>query len=55
MHELLDRAETERVEVAGGGVGRTGAARACLVVLDGIPNAVTHVRANYAKHAVETS
>lgn len=57
MHELLDRAETERVEVAcGGGVGRTGTALACLAVLDGVPNAeaVRYVRANYAEHAVET-
>jgi protein-tyrosine phosphatase len=39
LRELLERAETERVEIAcGGGIGRTGTALACLAVLDGVPN-----------------
>jgi hypothetical protein len=51
------RAGTERVELAcGGGRGRTGTALACLAVLDGVPRAeaVSYVRANYSRHAVET-
>jgi hypothetical protein len=57
LRELLERAETERVEIAcGGGIGRTGTALACLAVLDGVPNdeAVTYVRQNYSRRAVET-
>ena len=55
--ELLDRAGTDRVEVAcRGGVGRTGTALACLAVLDGVPpaEAVDFVRAGYHPRAVET-
>ncbi|GAB4082006.1 protein phosphatase [Modestobacter muralis] len=58
--ELLavwERAAGERVEVAcWGGTGRTGTALACLAVLDGVPaaEAVTHVRARYRPHAIET-
>lgn len=57
LRELLARAEAERVEVAcGGGFGRTGTALACLAVLDGVPReqAITYVRAHYARRAVET-
>ena len=57
LAELLDRATSDRVEVAcAGGRGRTGTALACLAVLDGIPasQAVEFVRANYDRHAVET-
>ncbi|MBB5155612.1 protein-tyrosine phosphatase family protein [Saccharopolyspora phatthalungensis] len=57
LRELLERAKTERVEIAcGGGFGRTGTALACLVALDGVPNheAVAYVRENYSKRAVET-
>lgn len=57
LRELLERAETERVEIAcGGGVGRTGTALACLAVLDGVPNdkAISYVRENYTRRAVET-
>ncbi|MEO6881109.1 MAG: protein phosphatase [Mycobacteriaceae bacterium] len=46
-----------RVEIAcGGGVGRTGAALACLAVLDGVEpvDAITFVRQRYHPHAVET-
>lgn len=55
--ELWERAATERVEVAcGGGVGRTGTALACLLVLDGVPPdvAVEQVRRDYRRRAVET-
>ena len=55
--EALDRAATERVELAcGGGRGRTGTALACLAVLDGVPadEAVAWVRAHYDRRAVET-
>ena len=55
--EALERAETDRVELAcGGGHGRTGTALACLAVLDGIPSAeaVEFVRRNYDPKAVET-
>lgn len=55
--ELLERAATERVEVAcTGGVGRTGTALACLAILDGIPprEAVAYVREHYDRRAVET-
>ena len=57
LHEVLDRAGAERVEVAcRGGVGRTGTALACLAVLDGLPadEAVAFVRAGYLPRAVET-
>jgi protein-tyrosine phosphatase len=56
MREVLERAKTERVEIAcGGGFGRTGTAMACLAVLDGVPNnkAVAYVREHYSPRAVE--
>jgi hypothetical protein len=55
--EALDRAATQRVELAcGGGRGRTGTALACLAVLDGVAadEAVVWVRAHYDRRAVET-
>ncbi|MHA3703328.1 protein-tyrosine phosphatase family protein [Jatrophihabitans sp. YIM 134969] len=55
--EALDRAATERVELAcGGGRGRTGTALACLAVLDGVvpDQAVAWVRSQYRPNAVET-
>ncbi|GHE13636.1 protein-tyrosine phosphatase family protein [Klenkia taihuensis] len=57
LGELLDRAGSERVELAcAGGTGRTGTALACLAVLDGVPpgHAVAWVRAHYRPRAVET-
>jgi hypothetical protein len=57
LRDALDRAATERVEVAcGGGTGRTGTALACLAVLAGTPpeEAVALVRAGYRRRAVET-
>ncbi|MWA10999.1 phosphatase domain-containing protein [Streptomyces sp. BA2] len=57
LREALERAGTERVEVAcGGGQGRTGTALACIAVLDGVPSteAVAYVREHYAARAVET-
>ncbi|MGY0489209.1 protein-tyrosine phosphatase family protein [Streptomyces sp. WG-D5] len=57
LTEAWERCARERVEVAcGGGRGRTGTALACLAVLDGVParEAVAHVRAHYARGAVET-
>ncbi|MDT5027028.1 MAG: hypothetical protein QOE61_3454 [Micromonosporaceae bacterium] len=57
LREGLDRAGSERVEVAcGGGKGRTGTALALLAVLDGLPaeQAVAYVRERYSPHAVET-
>lgn len=57
LRELLERSESERVEIAcGGGFGRTGTAMSCLAVLDGIPaaEAVDYVRENYSRRAVET-
>lgn len=57
LREAWRRAEDERVEVAcGGGRGRTGAALACLAVLDGVPadEAVAFVREHYDARAVET-
>jgi protein-tyrosine phosphatase len=57
LSEALDRLDSDRVEFAcGGGKGRTGTALACLAILDGIPadQAVTYVRTNYNRHAVET-
>ncbi|GIG67917.1 protein-tyrosine-phosphatase [Phytomonospora endophytica] len=56
LAEALERAGSERVEVAcGGGRGRTGLALACLAVLDGVPaaDAVAYVRAGYHPGAVE--
>ena len=56
LHELLDRAMSERVEIAcGGGYGRTGTAMACLAIIDGVPaaDAVAYVRATYSPRAVE--
>jgi len=55
--ELWQRAATERVEIAcSGGRGRTGAALACLGVIDGVPadRAVAYVRQHYRRTAVET-
>jgi Protein-tyrosine phosphatase len=55
--DLWQRAEHERVEVAcAGGLGRTGTALACVVILDGLPaaEAVGYVRAHYSPRAVET-
>lgn len=57
FREAWERSRTERVEIAcPGGKGRTGTAMACLTVLDGLPaeEAVSYVRKNYARHAVET-
>ena len=57
FREALERAATERVEVAcGGWRGRTGTALACIAVLDGVPagEAVAFVRRHYDPHAVET-
>ncbi|MFB9187069.1 protein-tyrosine phosphatase family protein [Dactylosporangium sucinum] len=57
FRELLERAATERVEVAcAGGQGRTGTALACVAILDGVPaaDAVAWVRRHYSAHAVET-
>lgn len=56
LHELWDRAMSERVEIAcGGGYGRTGTAMACLAIIDGVPaaDAVAYVRATYSPRAVE--
>lgn len=57
LRELLERSQSERVEIAcGGGFGRTGTAMSCLAVLDGIPatEAVDYIRKNYSRRAVET-
>ncbi|WP_433349717.1 protein-tyrosine phosphatase family protein [Micromonospora sp. CA-111912] len=57
LREVLDRAGTQRVELAcGGGFGRTGTALSCLAVLDGVPpaEAVAYVREHYLHRAVET-
>jgi hypothetical protein len=57
LHEAWRRACVERVEIGcGSGRGRTGAALACLAVLDGIPprQAVSFVRHHYDRRAVET-
>lgn len=57
LAEAWRRAAIERVEVAcGGGRGRTGAALACMAVLDGVPaaEAVPYVRKHYDPRAVET-
>jgi hypothetical protein len=57
LAELLERAGSERAEIAcGGGRGRTGTALACLAVLDGVPavEAVAWVREHYHPGAVET-
>lgn len=55
--EAWRRAGAERVEIAcGGGRGRTGAALACVAVLDGLPadEAVAYIRTHYDRRAVET-
>ena len=55
--EAWQRAEHQRVEIAcAGGVGRTGTALACLVVLEGRSGAeaVDYVRKHYHRRAVET-
>lgn len=57
LEEVWGLARDQRVEVAcGGGRGRTGAALACLAVLDGVPaaQAVDYVRRHYDARAVET-
>ena len=57
LSEAWRRAGSERVEIAcGGGRGRTGAALACLAVLDGVPAdvAVGFVREHYDARAIET-
>jgi len=57
IHQLWDRAGSERVEIAcGGGRGRTGTALACLVVIDGLEpgDAIDYVRQHYSRQAVET-
>jgi hypothetical protein len=57
LPEILDRARSERVEIAcRGGRGRTGTALACLAVLDGVPpgEAVDYIRAHYDPRAIET-
>lgn len=57
LADLLEKAGTERVEVAcGGGRGRTGTALAVLAVVDGVPpeQAVDWVRAHYDRRAIET-
>lgn len=57
LADLWQRSATERVEVAcGGGQGRTGAALACLAVLDGVAAtaAVRYIRQHYNPRAVET-
>ncbi|MFF3868180.1 protein phosphatase [Micromonospora sp. NPDC001898] len=57
LREVLDRAGTQRVELAcGGGFGRTGTALSCLAVLDGVSptEAVAYVREHYSHRAVET-
>ncbi|MFI6159652.1 protein phosphatase [Micromonospora sp. PTRAS2] len=57
LREALDRAGTQRVELAcGGGFGRTGTGLSCLAILDGVPpaEAVAYVRAHYLPQAVET-
>ena len=58
LDALLARARAgERVEIGCyGGHGRTGTALACLAVLTGVPEseAVTWVRANYCRAAIET-
>jgi protein-tyrosine phosphatase len=57
LHEVWERAATQRVEIGcGGGRGRTGTALACLAVIDGVPadQAVAFVRRHYDTHAVET-
>jgi|SRR5436190_13065746 len=57
LRELLERASSQRVEIAcGGGFGRTGTALCCVAILDGVPNgkAIEYVRENYSPRAVET-
>jgi hypothetical protein len=55
--QVFEGCATERVEVAcTGGKGRTGTVLACLCILAGTTpeDAVSYVRANYHRHAVET-
>jgi len=57
LHEAWERAAAERIEIAcAGGLGRTGTALACLVVLDGLPGrqAIAYVRRHYDPRSVET-
>lgn len=57
LQQAWHAAAHRRVEVAcAGGIGRTGTALACLVVLDGVEaaDAVAFVREHYHPHAVET-
>ena len=57
LPEILERARSERVEIAcGGGRGRTGTALACLAVMDGVPPAegVAFIRRHYDPRAIET-
>lgn len=57
LRDAWARCATERVEVCcRGGIGRTGTALACLVVLDGLSpeDAVRHVRTHHHRRAVET-
>jgi hypothetical protein len=57
LAETWGRLEGDRVEVAcGGGLGRTGTALSCLVVIDAGPavDAVRYVRDHYDRRAVET-
>ena len=57
LRQLWDRVEHQRVEVAcGHGRGRTGTARACLAVLDGLPadEAVAWSRLHDDRRAAET-
>jgi protein-tyrosine phosphatase len=57
MRAAWQRLDTDRVEVAcGAGIGRTGTALACLVVLDSgeAVDAVAYVRQHYDARAVET-
>jgi hypothetical protein len=57
LRETWRRTAAERVEFAcAGGIGRTGTALACLVILDGVPagEAVAYVRRHYHPRAVQT-
>jgi hypothetical protein len=56
LREAWTRAETSVWRSACGGHGRTGAALACLAVLDGVAKheAVADVRRHYSPRAVET-
>ena len=55
LHELLNRAEKERIEITcGGGVGRTGTALAILAIFDGMApdEAIAFVRSSYNEESV---